>query len=733
MQTYTYSHYTNSTVPAPENIHHSTSSRSGVALLHVIMGIALFAILAAGMTMLVSTSSISTSYPICQKRARYIAESGVRFAMSNLRSSTDIAELENRISAMNGQSFSLDNGDGFQLVIIDNRPNFTVQSTSTTCKGEQLAQHTVQATFNVPVSESGIISFENSMADFTEEGEGVEGSGNPDDVISVNEEEKTASLGNKIKYSYGCLWYEGNISPCINGNCTLGAGLRAYFDLDFQEAEADGFTFAIKSMERNTLETCGGGYKMGEFLGYAGPGALGNGILPPKMGVEFDTYHNGGWSSNFCKAGTRRDRNSKNHLSAVYWGAKNSVCDDNVHGAGSGFPDEPQNPTNWLNDERGLDGYFYKSKKDWLEEGTQGDPVSRVRIEIHRATEADRNGNYLYTIMAWVRQADLSAPEGFSDTTKDLQIAPDMIDTVVLDQENHRLLEQIAFGWTQGTGLKTQIVNISNFELAFREENSSPQSVPTDFVAGWGINEGAHSLFYDDNATSNVGRTLSPTENLPERWVTGTPKPLNPAIYFDDSNLFELSDTIYVKDDPALDLRETGSISLWLYQTQKNKDAILVLKGNRLLGSVAYQLSIEKGKLNLKITRGNTPEATVSSRTPLERDKWLNVVATWTPWNLDIYLNGALDAREPNSQSVWAFNSSGRLSLGAGHKFDGMFNGIIDQVYLWDRALSPEEIFLIHKNGQYESQSFDKNSGKKKNQKELKTNPHAMDFFIIKK
>lgn len=693
-----------------------TNPRAGVALLHIIMGIALFAVLAAGMAIMVSTSSVSTAYPVCQKRAVYLAESGIRYAMARLRDAASVAEVDARVAAMSGQTYTMDNGDTFTLNITDNRPNFTVSCSSTTCSGSQSSTRLVQATFNVPITDTKIIEFEDGMKDFTDTGEG-DASGEIDNAVSKDGDDQSASFGNNLYGSYGCLWYEGNVSPCEDGNCTFGTGLRAYFNVTFsRSSQGDGITFGVKSMETNTLADCGGDTSRGEYLGYSGPGITGNGIRPPKMAVEFDIYRNG--CSNPCVTNSRCDDNNYDHVAAVYWGENSLGCDDNRddnrHDAGSGLPNEPKNARNWMDNAEGWDGYYYRSTTNtnhWLDDGIQvggsWNATAAVRIEMHRSEAPDANGNYIYTTMAWVRQHDQTVPAGYDDVTEDFMEPPDMVDSMVLDQPTHDLLDKIAFGWTEGTGAATQIATVDGFRLMFRGENDTSAKVPTDYVAGWPANEGTGITLYDSNATGGNDQTIyrnSGGQPVDAEWVTGAPRPFTRAV-----RMRRQYGSIHTPDDPALDLTTAGSISLWFYlEDYDNYDGLVHKGDSSFFGDEAYTLQFSNRRLLLAIEPPFGSTQGVYSNTRFNgssaEGRWWHVVGTWDNTEFRIYLNGQLDNSATNVGGIAARNTSGGLNIGA--QLSGSFNnyvldGAVDQVYLWDRALTAAEVLSIYQQGAY--------------------------------
>lgn len=690
-------------------------------MIHIVMGIALFTVLAGGMAVLVTTSSVGTAYPVCQKRADYLAEAGIRYAMGKLRGAANIADVDTEIAVLNGQTFTMDNGDSFTVTIMDNRPNFTVSSTASCCTGTQLSTRFSQVTFNVPVTDSSLIKFDDGMKDFVDTGEGSS-SGDADDSVTLDGDGQFATFGNNLYGSYGCLWYEGNVNPCSEGNCTFGTGLRAYFDVTFsRSSQGDGITFGVRSMETNVLGDCGGDSSRGEYLGYSGPGNSGVGIRPPKMAVEFDIYRNG--NNNACAVGSRRDDNNYDHVAAVYWGQNSLYCsgaapntrDDNRHGAGSGLPDEPKNPENWMDNQSGLDGYYYRSTTNtnhWLDDGIQiggnWNATAAVRVEIHRADTPDQNGNFLYTIMAWVRQQDQTIPAEYDNVEQDLKVRPDMIDTVVLNPAWHSLLDHISFGWTEGTGAATQIAKVAGFKLMFRDGNDDTSPVPTDFVAGWAANERTGISLYDSNSTGMNHQTIyrySGGQPRDAEWVTGAPKPLNAGV-----RMTSRRGSIHHPDDNAFDLTTQGSISTWVYLDDYDNYAGIVHKGDRSsFSDEAYSLQLLNNRFYFAVLQNSWNYESLYSNRRINgtsaQNQWYHLVATWDAARLQLYVNGVLDNWETNWGGIAARNTSGGLNIGSqlhGYYNNYVLDGVVDQVYLWDRVLTADEVRSIYENGAYQ-------------------------------
>ena len=358
---------------------------------------------------------------------------------------------------------------------------------------------------------AGGITFVEHIEDFTP---GTSTSGS----VSVDTDSKVVYLGNNLQNSCGVLWYGGNYNHtckdgtaqpgrCTATGCDFDIGFRAYFDFRFLTADTsqystdrgDGFTFAVINAANNTTADRGGpppGVSMGELMCYAGSGTSGNGLRGPKMAVEFDTYGNtGAMTDNGCSSG-RADANNLNHISLMYWGNESTtLCpagstarstgyscsrdtyDDNIHGEGGAGGGINQLPVNSESGD-GTGGYCQRTggkvgSYNWMEDGQ----THRVRIEV------TRESNRYYRVKTWV-DCEQSCCAGTTCTScpdveknsnfqyvfnsyNNPSFLPKINREIRLNNSRHSALEQIIFGFTQGTGGATQNIEISNFRLYF--------------------------------------------------------------------------------------------------------------------------------------------------------------------------------------------------------------------------------------------------------------------------
>ena len=77
--------------------------------------------------------------------------------------------------------------------------------------------------------------------------------------------------------------------------------------------------------------------------------------------------------------------------------------------------------------------------------------------------------------------------------------------------------------------------------------------------------------------------------------------------------------------------------------------------------------------------------------TPISINQWHHVALTYSPGRLRLYQNGEL-IKEGDNASGNIVNNDGDLWIGRYHDYDNYFNGLIDNVNIWDHEFSLSEI-----------------------------------------
>lgn len=361
-------------------------------------------------------------------------------------------------------------------------------------------------------------------------------------------------LGAEEYNAFGAAWYSGTKEGvglyCVDGVCDLGKGVRVFFTIKFKKlygtwfgSDADGFVFGLINGTENNYYDIGGDAQLGELIAWAGDSRVGSsksnlsywvdndattpgknqrdGITPPKIGVEFDTWLNGSagcqcYGSSAGQYNTAvRSESDQNHIGYVFWGSDTAsggcgddfdclkvssgsdswtdagilTYDDNMHGSGAqtSTPARPQNTT--YSDS--FNNTKTSSNETWWD--PDDDYPYGIRIEIHRElspvddSSSPYNGMYKYTMKTWVHKCPttscsdyVSSGTGidysFADLEGDLSTTDashtdygvDLEQEIYLQTAEHDLMDTVLLGFTEATGGATQRAQIRNFELKFR-------------------------------------------------------------------------------------------------------------------------------------------------------------------------------------------------------------------------------------------------------------------------
>ena len=197
-------------------------------------------------------------------------------------------------------------------------------------------------------------------------------------------------------------------------------------------------------------------------------------------------------------------------------------------------------------------------------------------------------------------------------------------------------------------------------------------------VSLWHFNENAGSTAYD-SADGNDGTIIGAT------WTTGVN---GSALSFDGVN-----DYVGVSDDPSLNPGEKLTVEAWVKwgidPSTGDPWANIVNKGSD------SQYQIQHDQLNTKFEfalQTDTGRHWVQSTTMPVKDVWYYVVGTYnsTAAEIAIYVNGVEEDSVGHSGTINPTSSD--VHIGRRSSGDRYFNGVIDNVAIWDRDMTPEEI-----------------------------------------
>ena len=194
-------------------------------------------------------------------------------------------------------------------------------------------------------------------------------------------------------------------------------------------------------------------------------------------------------------------------------------------------------------------------------------------------------------------------------------------------------------------------------------------------VGYWDGNENSGSTLYDESTYGNNGTLRNGTQ-----WTTGN---FGSALKFDG-----VDDYAEIPNSTSLGTSQAITIEAWVKLAALPSTMSASYPG--YFGkSGAFSFYWAKSNNQLKWQWYDSQGAThvLRSSTTFEPDKWYHLVYTFDGKRAMAYVDGALEAQETYTGTL--ASSTSTMTIG---KADQTFNGIADEVRVWNRALSTEEI-----------------------------------------
>ena len=277
-----------------------------------------------------------------------------------------------------------------------------------------------------------------------------------------------------------------------------------------------------------------------------------------------------------------------------------------------------------------------------------------------------------------------------------------------LDQNLEKISELTSQLGDQGADIENILKQIEELKASCAELKSlleelliGKSPVPMNgLVAWWPFNGNAN----DESGNNLDGNIIGSTELTNDRF--GQAKS---AYDFDYANASfgKQNDEIYVPYDNILNV-DNITISVWVYPRQYywsgntgTSYSVVLTRwqfGTSNPSGLAWRMYFNSSSVSCAISDGNT-STIAKDNSPLSLNNWHHIVMTYNSQNVKLYVDGDLKSSTNTTRLINTSGTSG-ISIGEAAQYNGYWHhvdGVIDDIGIWNRALSLEEVSKIYK------------------------------------
>jgi len=241
------------------------------------------------------------------------------------------------------------------------------------------------------------------------------------------------------------------------------------------------------------------------------------------------------------------------------------------------------------------------------------------------------------------------------------------------------LLAGASFAWLSGWNYMTPVNISSASALTDYQVQIDPKLYNnTGLVGSWHFSEGAGTIAADSSGYGNDGTASGTTV------VTG--KSGN-GLLFNGLNAY-----VDLGNAPALDVAD-GTISMWVYiNALPASEKREYIWNNWGLSTDQIGLGLDNtGKVVFLQYISNSPSSVYSPSATVAAGNWYHIVASWGSGGMRLYVNNVSKGSNA-ATGHWGFGNYATVRIGGSSVTSAYFNGTIDEVRIYNRVISGQEI-----------------------------------------
>jgi len=204
-------------------------------------------------------------------------------------------------------------------------------------------------------------------------------------------------------------------------------------------------------------------------------------------------------------------------------------------------------------------------------------------------------------------------------------------------------------------------------------------------ISHWKFDEGEGDIA-NDSAGNNDGTLVGDPS-----WVAG--KIGDYALSFDGDDYVEIN------DDDSLNFGSTTDFTAlaWIKTDHPDREDIVGKDGTK---PAHWEIMVYQNKLSAFIDDGSNYVVSTDDGAPVNNGQWHHVAVTFDRDGfMKRYVDGASYGTADDISGVGDVSNSGSLYIGCRRTNEDLFKGTIDDVRIYNRALSADEILQLHQEG----------------------------------